>query len=164
MYYVIKAFIIDLHVNRIRSISKKAPPKGTLLWLTAAWIASFISTLELTRPCRSQECVRTGNLSKSIKFKTGRNSPASTKNSNMRCARYVEITHFTNVVKQMWPVALFLVQYNNLRPDYGLLLELHALTQVARSYALLMSVASRNRKFYCLWAALAHVNITLMTS
>ena len=32
---------------------------------------------------------------------------------------------------------LFLVQFNNFCPEYGLLLELHALTLVARSYALL---------------------------
>jgi len=32
---------------------------------------------------------------------------------------------------------LFLVQFNNFHPDYGLLLELHDLTLVARSFALL---------------------------
>ena len=33
---------------------------------------------------------------------------------------------------------LFLVRFNNFRPDYGLLLELQALTLVARSYVLLV--------------------------
>ena len=37
---------------------------------------------------------------------------------------------------------LFLILAGKFRPDYGLLLELHALTLVARSYALLLSVIS----------------------
>ena len=35
---------------------------------------------------------------------------------------------------------LFLVQFNKFHPDYGLLLELHALTLVARFYALLLQL------------------------
>ena len=37
----------------------------------------------------------------------------------------------------MWPVVLFLGRFNNFEPDYRLQLELHTLTQAARSYVLL---------------------------
>ena len=38
---------------------------------------------------------------------------------------------------------LILVWFNNSAPDYGLLLELHTLTLVARSYVLLLKLPSR---------------------
>ena len=49
---------------------------------------------------------------------------------------------------------LFLVLAGKFRPDYGLLLELHALTLVARSYALLlgyMHVADRSSTLTVVW-------------
>ena len=48
--------------------------------------------------------------------------------------------HVTNI--------LFLVQFNNFHPDNGLLLELHALTQVACSYVLLHAVYTVDREIF----------------
>ena len=43
----------------------------------------------------------------------------------------VELSHFVNIAKRARDQCYILVQFNNFCPDYGLLLELHALTQVA---------------------------------
>ena len=59
--------------------------------------------------------------------------PASTKNSNTRCAGCVDVYIGMRARDQS---SIFSIG-GKFRSDYGLLLELHALTLVARSYALL---------------------------
>ena len=52
-------------------------------------------------------------------------------------ARWVDISHFVNVVIRACDQCSIFSTVQQFFPDYGLLSQLHALTQVARSYALL---------------------------
>jgi len=65
--------------------------------------------------------------------------PASTKNSNTHCAGCVNV----NVAMHARDQSSIFSIGGKFRPDYGLLLELHALTLVACSYALLLMTAIR---------------------
>ena len=56
----------------------------------------------------------------------------------MHCTHCIEIIHFLNVAKRTHDQCSIFSMVQKFFPDYGLLLELHALTLDAHSYLLLI--------------------------
>ena len=111
-----------------------------LNWCVMLWISILLEPIIIIL---SQERIRTGDLSKSMQLcKTWNRAefPTSTKNSNTPCVCCIEISHFVNVAKHARDqCSVFsMVQNYFALTACGLLLELHAPTQVGCSYALLL--------------------------
>ena len=58
----------------------------------------------------------------------------------MHCTCCVEVSHFVNVAKLACDQCSIFSTVQYFVPDYGVLLKLHALTQITRSYALLRNL------------------------
>ena len=81
-----------------------------------------------------------------VKFETGRNLPLVLK--IVTCMRMLCTRKHKSLLLQHVPGCSIFSTVQWIWPDYGLLLELHALTQVARSYAFL--VVDHSTPLYCL--------------